>query len=329
MSKKRGNGEGCIRQLKDGYWEARIMIGYNEKGKPKFKTFTSKTRSEVSKKLNNYIANQKALTPEMVCKDTAEKWLLRWLEEYVANNVKTATRVSYEGMVKNQIIPCIGRIKLCDLKKADIENMYAQLLINGRADGKGGLSIKSIENVALCLHKALQTALENEYISKNPCDIAKVPTLKSTNTSKNEIEILSKEEQRILTDACDYSPYGMGIFTALNTGVRLGELLGITWDAVDFDKKRIYISKQVSRNHDYSIGAKAKTCLGFQDSTKTKSSTRMVSINDYCDILFNNYKSYRRCRQHRNSRYTDREPTNNIESVGCIGQISTRNIKVI
>ena len=51
MAKKRGNGEGCIRQLKDGSWEARIMIGYNEKGKPKFKTFTSKKRSVVAKNL--------------------------------------------------------------------------------------------------------------------------------------------------------------------------------------------------------------------------------------------------------------------------------------
>ena len=60
MSRKRGNGEGCIHKLKDGRWEARIMTGYNEKGKPKFKTFSSKKRDDVSKKLADYISNQKA-----------------------------------------------------------------------------------------------------------------------------------------------------------------------------------------------------------------------------------------------------------------------------
>jgi len=281
MAKKRGNGEGCIRQLKDGWWEARIMIGYNEKGKPKFKTFTSKKRNVVANKLSDYIANQKSVAPEVASKDTLEKWLNRWIEEYVVNNVKTSTRISYEGIVKHQLIPRIGKLKLCELKKTDIENMYSQLLVNGRADGKGGLNIKTIENVALCLHKALQTALEHEYILKNPADSAKVPTLKRINATKKEIEILTKDEQKALVAVCDYSAYGMGIITALNTGVRLGELLGLTWQDVDFDKKTISISKQVSRLHDYSSNAKAKTKLGIQKDTKTSASTRIISMNNY------------------------------------------------
>ncbi len=290
MAKKRGNGEGCIRQLKDGLWEARIMIGYNEKGKPKFKTFTSKKRTIVAKKLNDYIANQKSALPEAASKETLEKWLNRWLIEYVADNVKTSTRVSYEGIVKHQLIPYLGKIKLCDLKKADIENMYSQLLVNGRADGKGGLGIKTIENVALCLHKALQTAFEHEYISKNPADIAKVPTLKSTNTARAEIEILTKDEQKALVSVCDYTAYGMGVITALNTGVRMGELLGLTWSDIDFDKMTISISKQVNRLHDYSPTAKTKTRLGIQDDTKTKSSTRIISMSDYLAEKLQQYR---------------------------------------
>jgi len=279
MSKRRGNGEGCIRQLKDGSWEARIMIGYNEKGSPKFKTFTSKKRSVVVQKLSEYIANQKYSQPEVACNESLEKWLRRWLNEYVANNVRASTRVSYEGIVKHQLIPYIGKIKLGNLKKADIENMYSKLLVNGRADGKGGLSIKTIENVALCLHKALQTALEHEYIAKNPADIAKVPTLRSENIEKAEMNVLTKEEQKALIKACDYSVYGMGILTTLNTGLRLGELLGITWDDVDFEKNTISISKQVNRVHDYSSNAKSKTKLGIQFNTKTSSSTRIISMS--------------------------------------------------
>lgn len=291
MAKKRGNGEGCIRQTKEGYWEARIMIGYNKKGKPKYKTFSSKTRNEVAKKLSDYIANKKALTPEIVCNDTVAQWLNKWLSTYVAKNVKTSTRISYEGIVKNQLIPRIGHIKLTKLKKTDIETMYNDLLTNGRADGKGGLSIKTVDNIRICLHKALQTAYENEYITKNPASIAKVPTMKSTHTEKKEIEILSKQEQQALMSVCDNSPYGMGIITTLYTGVRMGELLGIMWSDIDFDKKTISISKQVNRLHDYSEGATSKTRLGIQEDTKTKTSNRTISISDNLLERLRQYKS--------------------------------------
>lgn len=280
MAKKRGNGEGCIRKTKEGYWEARIMIGFNENGKSKYKVFSSKTRSEVSKKLSAYISERKALTPETVRSDSVAQWLNVWLEKYVANNVKTSTRVSYEGIVKNQLIPHLGNIKLTSLKKTDIENMYNILITSGRANGKGGLSIKTVNNVALCLHKALQIALENEYIIKNPAAIAKVPTLRSTCGKKKEIEILSLKEQKALMNVCDNSQYGIGILTALYTGVRLGELLGIMWSDIDFDKMTVSISKQVSRLHDYSPNAKAKTKLGIINDTKTKTSTRVISINE-------------------------------------------------
>ncbi len=290
MAKKRGNGEGCIRLTKEGYWEARIMIGYNNKGKPKYKTFSAKTRNAAAKKLSDFIANQKEFEPDVICQYTVEKWLNKWLADYVAKNVKVSTRVSYEGIVKNQLIPHIGHIKLTELKKTDIEKMYNELLTHGRADGKGGLGVKTINNVKLCLHKALQTALENEYIIKNPADIAKVPTLKSTQTQKKEIEILSKHEQQALMAVCDNSPYGMGIITTLYTGVRMGELLGITWKDIDFTKKTIRISKQVNRLKDYSENAKAKTRLGIQEDTKTKTSNRVISISD---ILAERLKEYK------------------------------------
>lgn len=285
MAKRRGNGEGCISYSeKDGLWNARIMVGYNEKGKPKYKTFASKQRRVAAKKLADFIANQKDAMPEVICQDTVAKWLDRWLEEYVARNVKTATRVSYEGIVKNYLIPHIGHIKLNELKKRDIESMYNKLLTDGRAkvtsDGKKGLGVKTVHNIALCLHKALQVAVENEYIFRNPADIAKPPTMKSTNSEEIEVEALTMQEQKKLMAACDDSAYGIGIITALNTGVRIGELLGIQWRDINFDERTITISKQVSRLHDYSPNAQAKTKLGIQNDVKTKSSKRVISIND-------------------------------------------------
>lgn len=279
MAKKRGNGEGCIRQRKEGDWEARIMIGYNENGKPKYKTFTSKKRTTAAQRLADYIANKKSSESENIYNGTVENWLSIWLSQYAVKSIKVSTRVSYEGIIKNHLIPHIGKIKLAELSKSNIEKMYSDLLESGNTNKKGGLNIKTVRNVALCLHKALQTAVECEYISKNVADIAKIPNEKISKSKKKEVTPLSIDEQIKLMNYCDNSTYCTIIITALHTGLRLGELLGLTWDDVDFNKNTIAVTKQVNRLHDYSENATSKTRLGIQYDTKTYSSERIVSMS--------------------------------------------------
>lgn len=240
MASRRGNGEGGIYHLKDGTWEARIMIGRDVKGKPTFKTFTSKKRSVVAAKLANYIANQKGIEPRSNGNMTVAKWLLKWFDDYVDKNVKISTKSSYETIIQRHLIPYIGHIKLDKLKKADIEEMYLTLLKKGRADGKGGLSVKTVNNVALVLHKALSEAMKHELIIKNPADIADVPTLRSTNTKKKEVEVLTRQEQEALINACGDDVYSVAIKVDLLTGMRLGELLGLQWKDINHQNRTYF-----------------------------------------------------------------------------------------
>jgi len=291
MAKKRGNGEGCIRQLKNGYWEARVTIGYNEKGKQKFKVFSGKTRQVVAQKLNNYIANEKGKEPEQACKDTLSAWLDKWYESYVVPNVKTSTRVSYEMVIRRHLKPSIGNIKLKDLKKDTIEELYNKLIVGGRTDGKGGLSPKTVKNVHLVLHMALEEAARREYIIKNPASIAKVPTMKSTNSKKKDIEILSKDEQKLLEAACSTDVYGTAIKLDLYTGMRLGELLGLQWPDINFENRTISISRQLNRLKDFDPKATAKTKLEIQDDVKTATSYRVISIAPTIVTMLQTYKA--------------------------------------
>ena len=290
MASRRGNGEGGIYHLKDGTWEARIMIGRDVKGKPTFKTFTSKKRSVVAAKLANYIANQKGIEPRSNGNMTVAKWLLKWFDDYVDKNVKISTKSSYETIIQRHLIPYIGHIKLDKLKKADIEEMYLTLLKKGRADGKGGLSVKTVNNVALVLHKALSEAMKHELIIKNPADIADVPTLRSTNTKKKEVEVLTRQEQEALINACGDDVYSVAIKVDLLTGMRLGELLGLQWKDINHQNRTLTICRQVNRLKDYSPNAKAKTRLGIQDDTKTKNSNRTIPIPEGLIKLFDRYK---------------------------------------
>ena len=206
------------------------------------------------------------------------KWLWSWFESYVDKNVKLSTKSSYETIIKNHLVPYIGHIKLKELKKVDIEDMYHSLLTNGRVDGKGGLNVKTIQNVSLVLHKALDEAMKHEYIIRNPADIAAVPTMRSENGTKKEVEVLTKQEQKALMDVCGDDVYGVAIKTALFTGVRLGELLGLQWRDIDYSMNTITVSRQVNRLKDYSPNAKARTRLGIQEDTKTRSSNRPISL---------------------------------------------------
>lgn len=77
---------------------------------------------------------------------------------------------------------------------------------------------------------------------------------------------------------CPKHYYGMAIKFDFFTGLRAGELLGLTWDCVNFDRNTVRINKQVQRNKNFGRNADTKTILGFVYNTKTKTSNRVVSV---------------------------------------------------
>lgn len=278
---KRANGEGCIRQLKDGRWEARITDGYTSEGKQHWKTFSGKKQSIVIKKLDDYKTNRDKFKDENIVKYTISQWLNIWYETYVINNVRISTRVSYESIINNHLIPYIGNIKLVNLSKIDIESMYNKLIKNDKKKtNRSGLSVKTIRNIHLVLHEAMKEAFELGYINKNPADIAKVPTLKNLNQKKKEIEIYSKEEQKKLIEISKNDKiYGIVVIVALYTGMRKGEILGLQWDDINFDNKTISVNKQLSRLKDYEGNTGKRTKLFIQYNTKTNNSTRIIPMS--------------------------------------------------
>lgn len=307
-SKKRGNGEGCIRLLNSGYWEARITIGYGENGKQKFKTFTSKKKAIALEKLEKFKSERINYGNTTTNKYTLKDWLEIWYNSYVIKNVKNSTRVSYEGIIRNHLNPHIGHIKLMDLRKSHIDNMYYELLLNGKGNKKNtSLSVKTVRNIHLVLHKALQEALEQELIVKNYASIAKVPTMKNSNVEKKEIQILSKEEQnKLLKIAQKDAIYGAVVIAALNTGMRKGELLGLTWNDINFDKQSITIKKQLRRIKNYDTNINKKTILNLEYYTKTENSTRIIPMtNTLNNLLKEIYEKQNKWKKVLGTKYQD------------------------
>ncbi len=286
MAKRRGNGEGCIRQKKSGRWEALMSDGYNRLGKPKTKYLSAKTHGELMKKVDEYKVAKLTGTYIENNKLTVGQWLDEFYSTHIVNRVTLSTQVNDESIIKHHLKPFIGRIKLSELKGRKVQQIYNQLLIDGRVDGKGGLNPKTIRNIHITLHKALEQAVRDDLIIKNPLKSVTLPRMK-----KKTIEILSPEEQRQLNNACFSHPWGIAVLLTLYSGMRKGEVLGLTWDNIDFENNKLCVTQQLARIKDYSEDAKAKTRLGIIDDTKTKTSKRVIYI---ANVIMDELKKHKK-----------------------------------
>ena len=236
MSKKKANGEGSISKRADG----RYMGRYTVNGKRK--TVYGATHEEVRQKLNeklNDIAKGTYIEPG---KDTVASWLREWLITYAFPTVKQSTYVSYEGYVRNHLTPELGEIKLISLSMEQIQRFF-----NKKAAGtkkEKGLSPKTLKNIYNMFNSALYQAVINNKLIRNPLLGVKLPKV-----TKAEITVLEPAEHSALHTAAESSPelQAFGIIFTLNTGVRLGELIGFRWSDLNYRKHSIRVNRTVGR----------------------------------------------------------------------------------
>lgn len=239
--RKRANGQGMIRQRKDGSWEGRISIGRDPgTGKLLQKSFYGKTQAEVRKKITAYTAEVDQGVFTEPSRLTVAQWLDIWHGEYLGS-VKASTKSQYKTYIDQHIKPGIGAVKLSQLTAPMIQSLYNQKQ-RQRAAGGGGLSNKSIKNLHGILHKALQQAVKIDYIKVNPCAACELPR-----AEKHEIKPLTDAEVRTFLQAVQGHKY-QNLFTViLFSGMRLGEALGLRWSCVDFDNGTIRIDRQLQK----------------------------------------------------------------------------------
>lgn len=227
-------GGGTIRQRKDGRWEARYTAGRDPgTGKQVQRSVYGATQQEVRKKLAQLTAAIDAGTYKEPCKMTVGQWLDIWQQDYLGG-VKPRTVEAYQGTIKNHIKPAIGFIKLEALNAHTIQKLYNDL--------SGELSAKTVKNVHGILHRALQQAVKIDYIRFNPADGCELPRVE-----RKEIKPLDTEEIGAFLKCIQGHKFETVYIVTLFTGMRLGEVCGLLWDCVDFDKGIIHIDKQLQR----------------------------------------------------------------------------------
>ena len=243
--KRNANGNGSVRKISVArggktytYWQARYSAGFDPgTGKQKQHSITGKTQKEVLQKLKATTAaidNGSYIEPSAM---TVAQWLQIWSDNYL-EGIKPSTAYLYRRSIDLYLTPNLGAVKLCALKTQQIQSFYNDLLRPGKKNAEP-LSPKTIKNIHGILHKALQQAVANGDIRQNPADACSLPKV-----FRKEMTVFDDDAAAAFLRAIDGHPHELLYKIALFTGMREGELLGLTWDCIDFTNGMISVRQQ-------------------------------------------------------------------------------------
>ena len=268
MSKRRKQGEGTLRKRADGRWEARVVIGYDEKGNPITKNVTAVEKGKCLEKLEQL--KEKCgvqLTGKVKAEMAFGDWLDFWYQQYAKQTLRPTTQSGYENMIYNHIITDIGKIPLNKLTQNDLQQFYTRLKNGGRKVrteiyGKG-LSDRMVRGCHAMCRKALEKAVADGIIRINPAIGCKLPPKKA-----KEMQVLTREEMQRFMAQAKADGYFELFLLELCTGMRRGEIVALQWDDLNMQTGELHICRQATTVH-----GNIHIC-----APKTKSSIRTVIL---------------------------------------------------
>ena len=264
---RRGHNEGNIRQRTDGRWEVRLSAGIDYKtGKPKRTSTCCNTRQEaiaILQQQAHEVRTQGWRDPMSV---TLGEWYEYWLDTYMKDTVKQSTYASYRSYL-NKHFCVLGKILLKKLEPHTLQEFYNYKF------REEGLSSKTLRNYHMALHKCLQQAVKERLLIYNPCDAVTLPS-----GEKPEIVVFTNDQQRALVQASYRHRYGVFIRLDLCTGLRMGELLALKWEDIDFSTAQLHVRRTINRLAKYEAhDGENKTEIVF-GTPKTKNSRRTIPL---------------------------------------------------
>ena len=232
MSGKRGKGEGNVTKRKDGRWECAIMIGFQDDGRRKRKSFYGKSRTEALQKMRQYqedMQNGLRLDPSL----TFSEWADKWFESH-KDNISAVTRENYKYVLAALKIVLEDR-KLMDIRAIDIENVLLGFRKEGRSDSY-------VSQARGMLYQIMKKAEANDLIRKNP--VASAEKMRSFRPMEAK-EAFTAEEVKALMTNLPQDRIGNSIRLMLCTGIRMQELLALEPYLVEPDGSAIHIRQAV------------------------------------------------------------------------------------
>lgn len=271
---RRVKGEGTIRKKGNGY-EGRITVEVN--GVRKQVSVYDKSQRVVVEKMqelrkkrddNYYIENKNI---------TLEEWLKKWMKVYKKPYISPRT---YQGYVEKSktILEHLGNMQLQKIELYHLQKFISDLQNEGK-------SPKSLRHYYSILKMCFDDAIMCRHISLNPTRNLKLPSMR-----RKELNIMTKEEQLVFEGFMKKYRMGTAYIVLVNTGLRAGELSGLTWKDVDFENKALYVRRGMQKITTYDDDFNKVKRERKVTDVKTENSYRVVPMLDKVVRILQEYK---------------------------------------
>lgn len=243
-----------IYKRKDGRWEARYIKGYNINGKAVYGYVYEHSYTKVKNKLREVVCQQ-MVSPVLDSATTFDMLFDRWLLKK-RNTVKESTYAQYERIIEKRLRMTWGKIKVSEFSETQFNMYLDQLLESGRLDGKGGLSDKAANDIAVVFKNVILFAQRQGVnlsgsFGKN-CRVK---------CRKKQLKVISKEDQRELVHFLtnDINLEKLAILICLFCGLRIGEICALQWQDINTSKRILSVRRTLQRIKSNSTNGGPKT----------------------------------------------------------------------
>lgn len=232
----RSNGSGSVYQEKNGRWIAALTLSPDSKGRRRVKRRVSKTKQLANKALLQLQIehSQKSLT--LRSNESIAQFAERWLIEVIPlRGLKPSTLSNYQQVIHYYIKPGLGGKRLSDIRSQHVLNLVNELK-------KQGLSTNTVRRARSILHNLLETAVEEELLSKNPVSrtsYVKKPVGEETRVQKS----YSVDEVNRALNILKNSPYEGPFRLMVCLGLRIGEVIALRWDQIDTLEAKLWVTR--------------------------------------------------------------------------------------
>ncbi|MBM4463461.1 MAG: site-specific integrase [Chloroflexi bacterium] len=263
--------KGSIRQKGKRSWQLQVYTGTGPDGKPRrhFETVHGR-KGDAQKRLNELLVSLEKGIPVPSGRLTVAEHLHNWLEGYVKTNCSLRTLDGYQSIIETHLVPSLGHIQLKHLHPQTIQSYYGQACERS--------SPRTVAKHHRLLSQALKYAVRQGYLGRNPCELVDPPSWKG-----KPMRTLIQAEVKVLLEAAEGSYYYPVIYTALSTGLRQAELLGLRWRDVDLDMLSLSVSQ---------VLYKRRGICQFKEP-KTTHSRRRVAMTPKLSLFLGGYRTER------------------------------------
>ena len=228
--------KGHLRERSPGHWGIVLDVRAPETGKRRRKWHSFKgTKREAQIECSRLISEISGGAYIEPAKTTVGQFLDRWLE-HMKTQIAPRTHERYSELARKSIAPLLGQVILPKLQPARISAAYAKALAEGRRDGKGGLSPRTVHHMHRVLKQALRQAVRWQLLSRNPADAVDAPKVE-----RKAMQTYDLPQTATLVETMRPTRMFIPTILAVLCGLRRGEIAALRWRSVDLDGGNVAI----------------------------------------------------------------------------------------